>query len=164
MYSIYWKNRLPLYIYFRTIFNNYRDYLKDECRDKRKQEYSLEGWTFDPGKGNPQQLNAADCGIFCPKTAEFLARDAPLFHSGKILWWCNNCDNDLCWISSQSVRMWQFIPYIFTQNGRFQIPPWRQASLAMKCRKWFCGRKEFLECLSNVTTKLFIPLPWFVIL
>eukprot|EP00057_Strongylocentrotus_purpuratus_P024481 XP_011678955.1 PREDICTED: sentrin-specific protease 1 [Strongylocentrotus purpuratus] len=55
-----------------------RDYLLAEYADKKKQAYSLEGWSYYSEKGNPQQLNGSDCGMFSCKYAEYISRDAPL--------------------------------------------------------------------------------------
>ncbi|XP_063964493.1 sentrin-specific protease 1-like [Lytechinus pictus] len=55
-----------------------RDYIVSEHADKKKQEYSLDGWSYYSEKGIPQQLNGSDCGMFACKYAEYISRDAPI--------------------------------------------------------------------------------------
>ncbi|XP_071482482.1 uncharacterized protein [Diadema antillarum] len=55
-----------------------RDYVVSEHADKKKQEYSMEGWTYQCPRDIPQQLNGSDCGMFACKYAEYVSRDAPI--------------------------------------------------------------------------------------
>lgn len=53
-------------------------YLKDESKDKKKQEFDDENWrSIDRTRqGIPQQTNYSDCGVFACTFAEYLTREA----------------------------------------------------------------------------------------
>lgn len=56
------------------IFN----YLKEEFKNKKNEEFDCTGWRLMDADDCPSQLNGYDCGVFSCVNAEFLARDAKL--------------------------------------------------------------------------------------
>jgi len=58
--------------------NVLRQYLCDESREKKKQEFDLSGWSSVIMKEIPQQLNGSDCGMFACKFADYITREAPI--------------------------------------------------------------------------------------
>ncbi|PIO67686.1 Ulp1 protease family, catalytic domain protein [Teladorsagia circumcincta] len=53
-------------------------YLMEESNDKKKQNFSFDGWDFNLRTDIPRQLNGSDCGVFACKFAEFASRRAPI--------------------------------------------------------------------------------------
>lgn len=61
------------------VLANLRRYIKDEHLDKKKASWDDTGWTEHTWRaGTPRQRNGWDCGVFCCKTADYLAQDAVL--------------------------------------------------------------------------------------
>lgn len=56
------------------------DYLRDESKDKKKQDFDDENWRLvnSYSEGIPQQKNCSDCGVFACTYAEYLTRQAKL--------------------------------------------------------------------------------------
>nr|CDJ87010.1 U box and Pre-mRNA-splicing factor 19 and WD40 repeat and Peptidase C48 domain containing protein [Haemonchus contortus] len=55
-----------------------KNYLVEECSDKKKQNFDLDGWKFILRTDIPRQMNGSDCGVFACKFAEFASRRAPI--------------------------------------------------------------------------------------
>ncbi|WKY00578.1 hypothetical protein Q1695_014981 [Nippostrongylus brasiliensis] len=55
-----------------------KDYLSDECKDKKKEVFDFGGWEFKIRTDIPRQMNGSDCGVFACKFAEFASRRAPI--------------------------------------------------------------------------------------
>lgn len=54
------------------------NYLKEECLDKKKCEFDMNGWTYENVRNIPQQENGSDCGVFSCMYAEFITRNRPI--------------------------------------------------------------------------------------
>lgn len=49
-----------------------RQYLQDECLDKKKNSFDFSNWNFENVKDIPQQNNGSDCGVFSCVFAEHI--------------------------------------------------------------------------------------------
>ncbi|KAK6165340.1 hypothetical protein SNE40_022286 [Patella caerulea] len=61
-----------------TCLNVLKQYLIDECLDKKKQTFDLTGWSTVAVKDIPQQINGCDCGMFSCVFAEYITRGAKI--------------------------------------------------------------------------------------
>ncbi|KAK6166240.1 hypothetical protein SNE40_022986 [Patella caerulea] len=61
-----------------TCLNALKQYLIDECLDKKKQKFDLTGWSTVAVKDIPQQMNGSDCGMFSCVYAEYITRGAKI--------------------------------------------------------------------------------------
>ncbi|XP_050417974.1 sentrin-specific protease 1 isoform X2 [Patella vulgata] len=61
-----------------TCLNALKQYLIDECLDKKKQKFDLTGWSTVAVKDIPQQMNGSDCGMFSCVFAEYVTRGAKI--------------------------------------------------------------------------------------
>ncbi|KAE9416892.1 hypothetical protein Angca_009064, partial [Angiostrongylus cantonensis] len=55
-----------------------KNYLIEECKDKKNQIFDFKGWQFNLRTDIPRQMNGSDCGVFLCKFAEFASRRAPI--------------------------------------------------------------------------------------
>lgn len=49
-----------------------KQYLRDECLDKKKKTYDMSDWKLQSAKDIPQQMNGSDCGVFSCMFAEYV--------------------------------------------------------------------------------------------
>ncbi|RKP05940.1 hypothetical protein THASP1DRAFT_35243 [Thamnocephalis sphaerospora] len=61
----------------RGCFALFREYIRLESLDKKKQEFDLSGWTDYEPKDIPGQANGYDCGVFACTFAEYVSRAEP---------------------------------------------------------------------------------------
>lgn len=61
-----------------TCLNTILNYLIEEHKDKKNEEFDFDGWCLANVRDCPQQLNSYDCGVFTCVNAEYLARDVKL--------------------------------------------------------------------------------------
>ncbi|KAL5233022.1 hypothetical protein ACI65C_000432 [Semiaphis heraclei] len=54
------------------------DYLKQEYKNKKNEEFDSSGWKLMDAEDCPKQQNGYDCGVFTCVNAEYLSRDAKL--------------------------------------------------------------------------------------
>lgn len=58
--------------------NAVKQYLCDECKDKKNQQFDLNGWSTEIVEDIPQQMNGSDCGMFACKYADYITRGAKI--------------------------------------------------------------------------------------
>ncbi|GMK58192.1 hypothetical protein CspeluHIS016_0502240 [Cutaneotrichosporon spelunceum] len=63
------------------VFQNLRDYLKAEHKEKKGTALDLSDWTDAFNPGSPKQDNVNDCGVFACQTLEMAARGRDLINS-----------------------------------------------------------------------------------
>ncbi|BEJ13213.1 hypothetical protein CspHIS471_0303870 [Cutaneotrichosporon sp. HIS471] len=63
------------------VFQNLRDYLKAEHKEKKGTVLNLSGWTDAFNPGSPKQDNVNDCGVFACQTLEMASRGRDLIDS-----------------------------------------------------------------------------------
>ncbi|XP_073986869.1 uncharacterized protein isoform X2 [Rhodnius prolixus] len=56
--------------------NKLEEYIIEEYKDKKGEQFNMEAWSKNNVKDIPQQMNGSDCGVFCCTFAEFLSRRA----------------------------------------------------------------------------------------
>ncbi|CAG2190668.1 SENP1 [Mytilus edulis] len=56
--------------------NAVKQYLCDECKDKKNQQFDQSGWSTEIAEDIPQQMNGSDCGMFACKFADYITRGA----------------------------------------------------------------------------------------
>ncbi|XP_052091883.1 sentrin-specific protease 1-like isoform X2 [Mytilus californianus] len=56
--------------------NAVKQYLCDECKDKKNQQFDQTGWSTEIAEDIPQQMNGSDCGMFACKFADYITREA----------------------------------------------------------------------------------------
>lgn len=60
-----------------------KNYLVEECEDKKKETFGFGGWNFCWRTDIPRQTNGSDCGVFVRKFAEFASRRTPMAFTQK---------------------------------------------------------------------------------
>ena len=68
----------------KFFFFNFRNYIRDEHLDKKKQSLDLTQWNALHVQDIPQQMNGSDCGMFTCKYAEFISRGKNTFSFNQV--------------------------------------------------------------------------------
>ncbi|XP_055300805.1 sentrin-specific protease 1-like isoform X2 [Sitodiplosis mosellana] len=85
-----------------AVLTSLLQYLKDEYRDKKREEFDMSGWQKENvlGLNIPQQDNGYDCGVFSCMYAEFITRNQSLnrdsFSQNDMIYFRKKMTYELC--------------------------------------------------------------------